>query len=263
MRIGGGMAQFDEVEQFVEASRRVTSGEELNGLLQDICRELGFDYFALVHHVDLSDYDRSHAHVDSGTLIAITNYPEHWVEEFIRDRIVENDPILLASERSATGFAWDTVSDLIRVTSEHRDIRMRAVKAGVVDGFTVPAHVPGEANGSCSFAVGDRRTLPAANLLMAEIVGIHAFQAARTLVRRTLTASSPTVHLTTRQRDCVSLAARGLSDREIARMLAISVETVKQHLKESRDRLNAANRTQLVVRAAYHGFIPLSPLAVK
>ncbi len=257
------MAQLHEVEAFIAASKGVKSGTELRSLLDDITRELGFDYFALVHHVDLSGYDGAHRHVDAGTLIALTTYPSDWVEEFIRDGLVENDPILLASHRSAAGFAWDEASDLIRVTSEQREIRMRAVRAGIIDGFTVPAHVPGEANGSCSFAVGERRTLPAANLLMAQLVGIHAFQAARNLVKRGTTSPAAQPGLTSRQRDCVWLASQGRSDRQIAGHLAISTETVKQHLKEARERLQAGNRAQLVVHAAYHGIIPLTRMALK
>lgn len=258
------MAQLQDVEAFIAASKRVKSGVELRSLLDDITRELGFDYFALVHHVDLAGYDSGHRHVDAGTLIAVTTYPAEWVEEFIRDDIVENDPILLASHRSATGFSWDETADLIPLTSEQREIRMRAVRAGIIDGYTVPSHVPGEANGSCNFAVSTHRALPSANLLMAQLVGTHAFQAARDLVRRSGTASSATrPALTSRQRDCVWLASQGHSDRAIGDLLAISIETVKQHLKEARERLQAGNRAQLVVRAAYHGIIPLTRMGLK
>ncbi len=258
------MAQLQDVEAFIAASKRAKSGADLRGLLDDITRELGFDYFALVHHVDLSGFDALHRHVDAGALIAMTTYPSDWVEEFIRDDMVAIDPILLASHRSATGFSWERVGDLIRLTSEQREIRMRAVRAGIIDGYTVPAHVPGEANGSCSFAVSSRRALPSANLLMAQLVGTHAFQAARDLVRRGSTPSSAArPALTSRQRDCVWLASQGCSDREIAALLAISIDTVKQHLREARERLQASNRAQLVVRAAYHGIIPLTPVALK
>lgn len=257
------MSQLHDVETFIAASKRTRSLAELRGLLDDITRELDFDYFALMHHVELSNLDASHGYVTSETLIAMTTYPTHWVEEFIRDNMVVIDPILLASRRSATGFAWNRISEMIHLTTEQRNIRLRAVEAGIVDGFTVPAHVPGETNGSCSFAVKENRALRSDNLLMAELVGSHAFQAARDLVRRGGTTSSLAgPSLTSRQRDCVWLASQGHSDRKIADLLAISIETVKQHLKESRERLRASNRAQLVVRAAYHGIIPLTPMTL-
>lgn len=257
------MSQLHDVETFIAASKRTRSLAELRGLLDDITRALDFDYFALMHHVDLSTLDASNGYMAEGSLIAMTTYPPHWVEEFVRDNMVAIDPILLASRRSATGFAWSEMSDLIRLTADQREIRLRAVRAGIVDGFTVPAHVPGEANGSCSFAVGDDRPLRSDNLLMAQLVGSHAFQAARDLVRRGITSSLTGPSLTSRQRDCVWLASQGHSDRGIADLLAISIETVKQHLKESRERLQAGNRAQLVVRAAYHGIIPLTPMTLR
>lgn len=47
------MSSLADVQGFIDQSRQVTSPEELHALLQAISREMGFDHFALVHHVDL------------------------------------------------------------------------------------------------------------------------------------------------------------------------------------------------------------------
>lgn len=93
-----------------------------------------------------------------------------------------NDPVLLASHRSLVGFRWDDVPRYVDLTSVHRQITADARKGGMGQGFTVPAHVPGEANGSCSFAMRPGRALPERSLHFAQLVGSFAFQAARTLV---------------------------------------------------------------------------------
>lgn len=53
--------------------------------------------------------------------------------------------------------------------------------------------------------------------------------------------------LSSRQLEAVRLAARGLSDAEIATRMGISIHTVKQHLEDARHRLGAANRTEAAV----------------
>src|SRR3546814_9660796 len=67
--------------------------------------------------------------------------------------VCSSDLILLASHQTNVGFAWDDIGDLINVTAQHREITSDTRRAGIGNGFTVPAHVPGEANGSCNFAV--------------------------------------------------------------------------------------------------------------
>src|SRR3546814_8939493 len=83
---------------------------------------MGFDYFALIHHVDLSPLSADLAHMDQGDLIGLTNYPQEWVEIYQRRNIVANDPILLASHQTNVRFAWDDIGDLINVTAQHREI---------------------------------------------------------------------------------------------------------------------------------------------
>src|SRR3546814_19946118 len=118
---------------------------------------MGFDYFALIHHVDLSPLSADLAHMDQGDLIGLTNYPQEWVEIYQRRNIVANDPILLASHQTNVGFAWDDIGDLINVTAQHREITSDTRRAGIGNGFTVPDHVPGEANRSCNLRSETRR----------------------------------------------------------------------------------------------------------
>ena len=51
--------------------------------------------------------------------------------------------------------------------------------------------------------------------------------------------------LTRRERDIVALAVRGLSDRQIAAELQVSIRTVEGHLYRSYAKLNVKGRDQL------------------
>jgi two-component system, NarL family, response regulator len=63
--------------------------------------------------------------------------------------------------------------------------------------------------------------------------------------------------LTVRERQVISLLARGEPNRAIARILGITEETVKGHVKNILGKLGASNRTEAVTRAARRGLIRL------
>lgn len=246
------------VDTFNKTARNLTRPDELHQLLEAVTLELGFDFYALLHHVDLTPYSASLRHMQDGALVALTTYPEAWVADYVETRIVENDPVLLASHKTAVGFAWDDIPDLIPVSQEHREIRARTERAGIGAGFTVPANLPGEANGSCNFAMRTGRALPIRNLQTAQLIGSFAFQAARTMVTRARRgALPPVVRLTERQLDCVRLAARGKTDPEIAIILGVREGTVRRHFEDARMRYGVGTRVQVIMRAMFEGQIGL------
>jgi DNA-binding NarL/FixJ family response regulator len=61
------------------------------------------------------------------------------------------------------------------------------------------------------------------------------------------------IHLTSREQEVVRLAARGLSNKAIARDLEISPRTVEGHLNHVFDKLGTSSRTELVHYALAHG----------
>ena len=57
-------------QQFDEAVKAATSLHELDDLLHDIAREMGFQHFALSHHVDVPRAPQP--------ALRIHNYPGDW-----------------------------------------------------------------------------------------------------------------------------------------------------------------------------------------
>ena len=235
---------FSRVDAFVRDIRGLDSEEGLAGALEDVSRDLGFRYFALTHHVDVRL---------SSAAVRIHNYPDGWAEWFDSRSLSGTDPVHRASSMTSVGFAWSRLHEMIALTAEDRRVLERARKQGIGEGFTVPAHVPGEAHGSCSFACAPGEPVPEEHLFLLQLVGAFAFEAARRM-RRTRFAP-PRVELTERQRECVLLAARGKSDWEIARILGISEQTAIEHLKHARERYAVGRRTLLAVRALFDGTI--------
>lgn len=225
------------VDRFGAQASSCTALADLRSLIGDAASELGFDHFALLHHASLSS--------SSSSLVRIDNYPEAWVEELRSSGGAADDPVHLASRRMNTGFAWTELGSIIALQRRHEAILSRSRHFGIGEGFTVPVNVPGEPSGSCSFAMNRGKALPRQRLTCAELVGSHAFRAARRIHRLAGPPERP--HLSRREVQCLRLVALGKTDWEIARILGISAETARQYVKSARAVYDVVSRTQLVV----------------
>ncbi|MEY2927683.1 MAG: hypothetical protein RL367_2160 [Pseudomonadota bacterium] len=247
--------EFEIAQAFIDASQRADSLDELSALLGEATGALGFAHFALVNHVDVRS--------QCVNPFRLHSYPDHWAHEFAAHRRVTSDPVVLASYTTNVGFRWSDVPAMIQLSSEHRAILRDAADQGIGDGFTVPAHVPGEANGSCNFAQKSGMPLPETSLPAAQLVGSYAFQSARVLIHRQAhELPNDPVKLTSRQLDCILLVARGKTDWEIAKILGIHEDTVTEYLNEARRRYNVSRRVQLVMRSIHDGHLTLADTLV-
>jgi LuxR family quorum-sensing system transcriptional regulator CciR len=238
------MSRFSDVQTFVSEANRVQSIPALTTLMESIVSELGFEYFALGHHVN----------VLSGNLVQIIKYPPSWAEMVLERNYITKDPILVASETSAAGFRWSEISRLIKLTRGQKQILEEAKQNGMGEGFTVPMHIPGECAGSCSFGRKPGKSLDEASLPTAQFVGCFAFEAARKLARQKGAPerngeSKPS--LTSRQLDCVVLVGRGNTYRETARRLGVQPDTVHKHIENAKTKYGVATRDQLIIRALF------------
>lgn len=235
---------FDRVNAFARDLKGIENEAQLDEALEEFTRELGLRYFALTHHMDVRR---------SNSAIRIHNYPEGWAEWFDEQQLGQVDPVHRASHLTSVGFCWSKLPEMISLTDRDEKILSGARSAGIGEGFTVPAHVPGEVHGSCSFAAKIGEPLPHIHLPLLQLVGALSFEAARRI--RHVRDLSPAPRLTDRQRECVMWAARGKSDWEISRILGVSHETVIQHLKQARERYGVGKRTLLAVHALFDGTI--------
>ena len=242
---------MNELEAFngiLQLIRAATSNEDLAQVLATACDLMGFEYFALTHHLAVTE----------PLAIRLHNYPPAWVSWFDENGLAVSDPVHRASQMTSIGFVWSDVRHMIKLTRADLDVLGRARREGIGDGFTVPAHIPGEASGSCSFAVSPDGDVPERVLPAVQLIGGFAFESARRLNGvRDVAPGEPPI-LTDRQRDCVLWVARGKTDWEIAQILGLSEETVIQHLKLARERYGVPKRALLAVRALFDGLITFS-----
>jgi len=121
-----------------------------------------------------------------------------------------------------------------------------ALRAGA-SGFLLKAALPDELRNAIRvIAAGDALLAPAITRRLIEDF------AARPLLSGE--KAEPMPDITGRERDVLAAVARGLSNTEIGKELHMSVSTVKTHISHLLMKLNARDRTQLVVLAYESGF---------
>jgi LuxR family quorum-sensing system transcriptional regulator CciR len=253
------MSAFADVEQFVSSARGLTRMGDLAALLTETVEALGFDYVALVHHVDVTTPEAA------AQAVQVVDYPEAWHAVVAARGYFADDPVLAACQKSAAAFVWSDLPSLLPLTARQVEILEAAGACGLAEGFTVPVNVPGEFLGSCSFGIATGGELPRRALPAAQYVGCFAFEAARRIQRLEAARSGREAnpagrHLTQRQFDCVILAAQGRSDWHIAQLLGISSDTVHQHIEMAKHRFGVASRTELVVRALFEAQITFADI---
>ncbi|MBV7476297.1 helix-turn-helix transcriptional regulator [Pseudomonas sp. PDM31] len=64
-----------------------------------------------------------------------------------------------------------------------------------------------------------------------------------------------TISLTSKERNVLKLVAEGKSNKEMAKLLGITPETIKSHMKNIFAKLNVDSRAQAAVAAKASGFI--------
>jgi LuxR family quorum-sensing system transcriptional regulator CciR len=240
------MRDARQIDGLVKEIVTASSLTELGIVLAGISCTLGFDYFCIAR------YSRS-----TSRNLQLTNYPASWLTELEIDDFPAADPIAAACERSALAFCWSDIPRVIKLTDRHRTILLRLREVGLGDGITVPVHLPGEAVGSTSFAMAAGGAVNRAVLPAAQCVGCFAFEAARQLVRPA-DCNSPDAELrkvprlSSRQLDCITLAAQGKSDVDAGQLLGISNQTVHQHIETAKRRYGVATRMQLIILALFN-----------
>jgi len=239
-------------EDILAALAKSASPLDLAALMTDITRELGFRYYALIHHADLRGSPRHR--------IKLLDYPKPVEERIIGNGTWRRDPVIRACAFTHRAFSWSEIPDIIHLDRRDRDCLEFGGRSGLSEGITVPCHLLGDYTASCTFAGSETPRWAGRQLGMAQMIGTFAFQAARRLSCGDQQPSPPP-RLHPRLRDCIILVGRGYSNKEIARALSITPRTVDGYLTQARALFDAHDRTELVVSAIFAGEIGLGEIA--
>jgi two-component system, NarL family, response regulator LiaR len=137
-----------------------------------------------------------------------------------------------------------TARVLVLTSSQDDDHLVQAVKAGALSFLPKTAGVDQVIESVRAAARGESVLQPAATARLIEELRRGA-------------APDPLRMLTPREIDVLREVARGRSNREIARTLSVTEETVKSHVSSILAKLGLADRTQAAIFGLQHHVVPL------
>ena len=241
------------LESLVTAATR---GDDLAVHVRSIVGSFGFDSFEYGASTSARPDRNSENFV-------YTTVPE-WTAHYGRMGYVETDPRIFLTCRSAVPMVWDQGSVRgrdARVDAFLDDARRHRIASGVsfVWHAALDMHVVVAFN-SCVDTNDDIRT----KAIMRNLSDIFMFGRyfhelfMVPALARGKPAAAPLPPLSTRERECLRLAANGMTTRDISHKLDISSRTVQFHFAKICSKLRASNRQEAVARGVQTGIVRAS-----
>ncbi len=182
----------------------------------------------------------------------VVEWPERWLK-FYLEGIVNRDPVVSALSRRRAPYSWKDLRDDPDMDGADRQSLNLATAAGWEDGFAVPIPRGGARYGLVS-VVRERGTFSVEEKAVLALVGVYFYERLRGLATARAFASAPS-SIPPRAIECLTLAAHGLSDREIGAKLGISPITARGYVEIVKRRLGARTRTEAAAVAISLGLI--------
>jgi LuxR family transcriptional regulator, quorum-sensing system regulator BjaR1 len=185
-------------------------------------------------------------------LTVANGWPPEWFEIYTRENFSVMDPIPRYGASTVQPFEWaDARYDKDSNPAAHL-VMTRATEFRLMQGYCIPLHYD-EGGAVISMATEHLNIDPVAKSAL-QLIGVYAHNRIRALVRP---RAEKRDLLTSREREILRWAADGKTSWETSVILHISERTVKFHLTQASQKLNAVNRTAAVAKALARGLIKL------
>lgn len=233
------------LEGVTENISRSTSLDEVRTAFRDAIAEQGFTASACGCFVP----------TESGPLptFYFQDWPEEWQALYQRENFVAHDHGVAEARRRIAPFTWSEVKQTRKLSAEERRVWQAVQDFGWNDGYSVPIHGPGGYFGLVTMA-SRSASIPEAMRQALHLAAFAAHERCRSISGSELVASLPE-RLTARELECLRWVTAGLSDGQIASVLAISATTVKFHVDAGRRKLGAKTRAHASALLVLHGLI--------
>lgn len=235
------MWEFETAQAFIEKAKRASDLDELARDFGGIVRNMGFEFFTCVSHVDFAD--------PPDNAITIIEFPQNWIDRYTSEHFERYDRVLKVAFREAVPFSWD--EDTVRkglTKVEHR-VFDEANEVDIVHGYTIPIHTRGALPASVN-VVGPTRDIDPNSKNALHLMGVYLHDAALRIIAAKQGKKPRAARiLTDRERECLRWVAVGKTDWEISEILTISERTAHFHIENAKRKLETSTRVQAVVQA--------------
>jgi DNA-binding CsgD family transcriptional regulator len=193
-----------------------------------------------------------------------TTAPQEWVKHYYRAAYIEIDPRIEAAMGSTLPYIWDQSTE--RGKSERLDRFIDdAASYGICSGvaFILPdsnrASVLLCLNSSLPIVDEERRAALVSNFGTMFTFGRYFHEL---FMRKVVDAGMPSAlegtPLTARERECLTLAANGLTTEDIAERLRVKPRTAQFHFDSIRTKMAVATRHEAIARAVHQRLIRIN-----
>lgn len=182
--------------------------------------------------------------------VILGHWPQEWAQRYFHRQYVRRDPTIRHCALKEAPLIWSTMEygfqEVLakRIMDEARDFNL-------LDGLTIPHLTLNGTRIGISFS-GDRISKDQRSVTELTVLGTYAV--ARALEIRAAVNADP-VHLTSRERECLTWAGAGKTNADVATILGISDSAVEKYLSAARQKLTSLTTTQAVCAALRLGLI--------
>ena len=181
--------------------------------------------------------------------------PKEWIDLYERERYVDVDPCMTRTSTRCAPYVWDAAS----LQGDHAVAAYleRAARFGIRSGVAVSLHDARQARIVVTLDAAESPILHARHAAVQHRLGDIMLLANvfHDLWLRAQRHAAPQANLSPRERECLELAARGMTSGEIGSRLGITTRTANFHFSNVIDKLGAVNRHQAIARAVAKGLI--------
>jgi DNA-binding CsgD family transcriptional regulator len=209
-----------------------------------VFRELGLPHFALARFFK--------ADQTPDVSIVGGSFHKEWSQRYMGNRYVRHSFIARELLQTCDPYSWEDVMRRRRVDEAQRRIKDEADEVGLTDGLFTPVRW---GDGSYAAVVLAGRKPDLTDRFIRTSAGVLSAYFAAETRRLDVSASRPARRLSPRQRECLAWVRQGKSSSMIAEILALSVQTVDEHLAEACRKLGVRTRVQAAVEASLGGLI--------
>lgn len=230
-------------EDLLDATEAVECEHEIFARIEAAARALGFDNVAYGFRAPLP--------LSNPRTVLLNNYPQAWREQYAKQGYLLTDPTVLHGRRSQHPLVW---TDAVFADAQPlwEDAKSHGLRFGWAQSSLDGLGVGGMLSLSRAVEPLTPRELEAKQQKMRWLVHVAHMALARAIKA---TPGSPGHCLTGRELEILKWTADGKTSQDIADILALSKVTVDFHVKNAVTKLQAANKTAAVVRAAVLGYL--------
>ena len=230
------------------------AGKPLEPPLISIVADLGFDTFMFGMSASPNVDHESQSYV-------FTTLPIEWIIRYDEMHYIEFDPRVLKTRDTTIPLVWDSRSE--RGTNPQTDAFLDdAADHGIASGcafeFTDVYYVRGLIALNSANPIIDARRRSEISRRFGDILVLGAYFHEifrKGVIEQGVPPLARAGRLSVRQRECLEMAARGLTTEDIAVKLNIAVRTAQFHFDCIRSKLGAANRQEAVAKGITEGMI--------